>query len=458
MAQALIISISGMRGLVGENLFPETAAAYGSAFGAFLRQQHGNEPTLTVAIGRDSRPSGQMLFSAVAAGLTAGGIDVVDLGICSTPGVGIMLRHLGCAGGVIITASHNPTAYNGIKFLLEDGIAPPKDKAQQIISLYRQRQFTFTDALSCGTITCSDQTHRVHLDKVLGIVRKESIAEKSFKVVLDSVNGAGGTAGVLLLEALGCEVVPMNIEPTGLFAHTPEPTQENLVSLCEKVRGCGAAAGFAQDPDADRLAIVDEQGRYIGEEYTLALAARQVYSQQKGPAAANLSTSRMIDDIAAAAGGSVIRTPVGEANVAAAMVANNCIIGGEGNGGIIDLRVGPVRDSLVGMALVLQLMADTGKSLSQLAAEIGGYTIYKSKYPCDEQQVAEIIEKTKAVFPDAAVNPSDGCRFDLEDGWIHIRTSNTEPIMRVILETKSPQTAQQYTQTVEDICRTVLNN
>lgn len=457
MAQELIISISGMRGLVGENLFPETAMAYGCAFGAFLRRRHEGQSQITVAIGRDSRPSGQMIFSSVAAGLTASGIDIVDLGICSTPGVGIMLRYLNCAGGVVITASHNPTQYNGIKFLLDDGIAPPKEAAQQIIQMYHERQFALTDSLNCGKITFNDQTHAVHVEKVLAIVQKETIAEKGFKVVLDSVNGAGGTAGTKLLEALGCEVVPMNIEPTGIFAHTPEPTEENLVTLCEKVKSSGAVLGFAQDPDADRLVLVDENGTYIGEEFTLALAAKLIFSQMKGTAAANLSTSRMIDDIAAAAGGTVIRTPVGEANVAQAMVANHCIIGGEGNGGIIDLRVGPVRDSLVGMALVLQLMADSSKSLSQLAAQIGGYTIYKTKYPANKQQADRITEKAKGIFTDAKINTSDGCRFDLDDGWIHIRTSNTEPIMRVILETKTCETAEKYTQTVEEICRTVLN-
>ncbi|MBC8393739.1 MAG: phosphoglucosamine mutase, partial [Deltaproteobacteria bacterium] len=231
-----------------------------------------------------------------------------------------------------------------------------------------------------------------------------------------------------------------------------------LVSLCEKVKSSGAAVGFAQDPDADRLAIVDENGVYIGEEYTLALATRLVLSKIKGSVAANLSTSRMIDDIAAETGCEVIRTPVGEAHVAQAMVENNCVIGGEGNGGIIDLRVGPVRDSFVGMALILQLMADTGKSLSELASEVGGYTIYKSKYPADKQQADQIVEQAKAIFPNAKINTSDGCRFDLDDGWIHIRISNTEPIMRVIIETKSSETAGQYTQAVEKICRTVLNN
>lgn len=458
MAQELIISISGMRGLISENLFPETAASYGCAFGTFLKQRHAGKDNLTVAIGRDSRPSGQMIFSGMAAGLSACGISIIDLGICSTPGVGIMLRELGCVGGVVITASHNPIEYNGIKLLLENGIAPPKPMAEQIIRMYHDRRFELSDSLHCGTVQSNDQTHPTHIDKVLQIIDKDAIASKGFKVVLDSANGAGGPAGTMLLEALGCEVIPMNIEPTGIFAHAPEPTQENLVTLCEKMKEVGADVGFAQDPDADRVAIVDENGGYIGEEFSLAFAAKLVFSQMKGASAANLSTSRMIDDIAAAAGCSVIRTPVGEANVAEAMIQNNCVIGGEGNGGIIDLRVGPIRDSLVGMAQVLQLMADTGKSVSQLADEVGGYTMYKNKYPANKAQANQIIEKAKGLFADAKVNTSDGCRFDLKDGWIHIRTSNTEPIMRIIIETKEAAMAQGYIEQIETIRRDILGS
>lgn len=457
MSQELIISISGMRGLIGENLFPETASMYGSAFGSFLVQRHPGKK-LSVAIGRDSRPSGLMIFSAVASGLAAVGVDVIDLGICSTPGVGVMLRQLSCDGGIVITASHNPTPYNGIKLLLENGIAPPKDMAEQIIQMYHQKQFFFVNALNCGQISSNTQTNRIHVDKVLAIIDKDAIASKGFKVVLDSVNGGGGSEGMLLLKALGCEMICMNTEPTGIFAHTPEPTEENLVSLCEKVAQTGADIGFAQDPDADRLAIVDENGTYIGEEFTLAFASQYVFSQTPGSAAVNLSTSRMIDDIAAKVGCTVIRTPVGEANVANAMVENKCVIGGEGNGGIIDLRVGPIRDSLVGMALTLALLTETGKKVSQLADEVGGYAMYKNKYPADKVQAAAVIEKAKAIFVDAAVDTSDGCRFDFPDGWIHIRTSNTEPIMRIIIETKDAETANSYTKQIEAIRSEILES
>jgi phosphomannomutase len=258
-----------------------------------------------------------------------------------------------------------------------------------------------------------------------------------------------------MLDILGCEVVAINDEPTGLFAHTPEPTSENVKDLCSVVTKNKAAIGFAQDPDADRLAIVDESGKYIGEEYTLALAAKYVFGKQKGLAAANLSTSRMIDDAAAASGSKVLRTPVGEANVAHAMIDNKCIIGGEGNGGVIDLRVGPVRDSLVGIALVLQMMAESGKSIGTLAKEIPAYTMIKDKVIADKSLAQKVLAKAKGLFADAKLDIRDGYRFDFSDGWIHLRTSNTEPVMRIIAEAKSECAAQKYVAAVKDILKDV---
>lgn len=459
MAQELIISISGMRGLVGENMFPETAVTYGAAFGTFLlEQQAGRQIHPIVAIGRDSRLSGTMFASAIAAGLCGAGADVIDLGICSTPAAGIMVRHLGCQGGVVITASHNPIEYNGIKLLLDNGIAPPKPLAEQIRRRFLEKKIRYGDSLHCGKVTRNDQAVSVHVQKALALTDAQKITTKKYTVVLDSANGAGGEEGSQLLEALGCRIIGLNLEPTGLFAHKPEPIRENLGQLCQAVRENKADLGFAQDPDADRVAIVDEAGEYIGEEYSLAFAAALRFGRQPGgKAAANLSTSRMIDDIAAQAGGTVIRTPVGEANVAEAMIRHQCIIGGEGNGGIIDLRVGPVRDSLVGMALMLQLMADTGQSVSGLVRRIGRYEMVKTKYPADAKQAARIIEETKQRFPNAKCNESDGCRLDLPDGWIHIRTSNTEPIIRVIFESRDPKAAQEYQKQMTEICHRILN-
>ncbi|MHC4628934.1 MAG: phosphohexomutase domain-containing protein, partial [Planctomycetota bacterium] len=385
MAEQLIISVSGMRGIVGENLSAAVAAEYGCAFGTFLKDTRGSkEEKLSVCVGRDSRPSGQMLASAVASGLCAVGIDVVDLGIVTTPGTSVMLREIGCAGGVVITASHNPTEYNGIKLLLDNGVAPPPSDAEQIRQRFFDKDFTLADSLSCGRLAFSDQTDAIHVGKILAIVDKESIAARGYKVVLDSVNGAGGRVMKKLLAEFGCDIIAINDEPTGLFAHKPEPIAENLMELSEIVMAEGADIGLALDPDADRLAIVDQNGTCLGEEYTLALAAKNIFGKSTGKAAANLSTSRMIDDIAEQAGGQVIRTAVGEANVAAAMFEHDCIIGGEGNGGVIDLRVGPVRNSLVGIALILQLMAETEMTVSQLAGQIGSYYMTKEKFTADK--------------------------------------------------------------------------
>ncbi|MHC4625677.1 MAG: phosphohexomutase domain-containing protein, partial [Planctomycetota bacterium] len=267
---------------------------------------------------------------------------------------------------------------------------------------------------------------------------------------------AGGRVMKKLLAEFGCDIIAINDEPTGLFAHKPEPIAENLTQLCEILKAEGADIGLALDPDADRLAIVDENGRCLGEEYTLALAAKNIFGKSTGKAAANLSTSRMIDDIAEKARGQVIRTAVGEANVAAAMFEHDCIIGGEGNGGVIDLRVGPVRNSLVGVALILQLMTETEMTVSQLAGEIGSYYMTKEKFPADKDDARKMLESAKTAFPDARLDTTDGCRFDFEDGWLHLRTSNTEPVMRAIVEAEDRRTAEEYLGVITRIRTEVL--
>jgi phosphomannomutase len=451
--EPLIISVSGLRGLIGSALTAGVAARYAAAFGRYLLESQ-SKPS--VCIGRDGRPSGPALADAAAGGLAALGVDVTDLGIATTPGVGIMVRHLGCSGGMVVTASHNPSSYNGLKLLLSGGMAPPADVAAKIReSFYKAAEGDITGGHSepAGSSAVSNETDQVHIGKVLGIVDAARIAAGKFKVVLDSVNGAGGPVTKKLLGRLGCEVHAINDAPTGQFTHGPEPLAENLRDLCEQVKSHGADIGFAQDPDADRLAVVDENGRYIGEEYTLALAAGHVFGKIKGSAATNLSTSRMIDDAAAAAGCTVIRTPVGEANVAAAMIEHGCVIGGEGNGGVIDLRVGPIRDSLVAAALLLELMAETGRPVSALAGELGRYCMVKEKFAADPQQAERILDLASRAFAGARVNTADGRRFDFEEGWVHLRTSNTEPVMRVIAEAADAETARKYIETVERIRR-----
>ncbi len=258
------------------------------------------------------------------------------------------------------------------------------------------------------------------------------------------MNGAGGPAGRCSWMNWGCQVVHVNAEPTGIFAHTPEPTKENLGDLCTQTLSEKADVGFAQDPDADRLAIVDEKGGYIGEEYTLALAAKHLFADKPGPAAANLSTSRMIDDLAAQAGGEcrVYRSAVGEANVVAAMKKHNCVFGGEGNGGIIDPRVVYVRDSITAMALTLQVMADEGKPLSEVVAALPSYVMVKQKFECDQERIARALAAVEKEFAGENISTIDGVRIDWPQGWVHVRGSNTEPIMRVIGEAGDTDTAE----------------
>ena len=456
MGKPLIISISGLRGIIGDTLDPYVAVEYGAAFGTFLKGQKNGRGRAMVCIGRDSRPSGPMIMSALVAGLTGVGVDVVDLGIVTTPSVGIMVRHLGADGGVVITASHNPVAYNGVKLLTDTGVAPAPDLAGEIRKAYFDKAFDWHHSLDCGISTVNDQTDEVHIGRVLTTVAPDAIRKKKFLVALDSVNGAGGRPGIKLLEQLGCTVTGLNIEPTGIFAHEPEPIPENLDQICRAVKETGAHIGMVQDPDADRLALVDEQGRCIGEECTLALAAQYVLQVQGGDTATNLSTSRMIDDIAARNGCQVFRTPVGEANVAAAMIANNCLIGGEGNGGVIDLRVGPIRDSLVAMALVLQLMAETGQPVSALADQINPYTMHKEKFTAEPDQALAILDLAQSAYPEARIDTRDGLRFDFDDAWIHLRSSNTEPVMRMIIEARDQERIDHYAHKIREIQKAVL--
>ncbi|MBI9017843.1 MAG: phosphoglucosamine mutase [Phycisphaerae bacterium] len=453
----LIVSISGLRGIIGENLGPKEASEYGMAFGTYLKRKASDGKKPKIAIGRDSRPSGPMIAAAVSAGLMACGCDVVDLGIVTTPGGALMGKNLQCDGSVIITASHNPVPWNGIKLLRHDGIAFPADEVKVIQDSFRNGDFDQLDSLNVGNATADTRTHAFHVDTAMQLCDKTLIRSKRFKVVLDSVNGAGCIGTAELLHALGCELIHLNERPTGIFAHTPEPTAENLKDLGPQVLKYKAVVGFAQDPDADRLALIDEKGNYIGEEYTLALAAKYMFSKKKGKAAANLSTSRMIDDLAAQAGCEVIRTPVGEAHVANAMVANDCIVGGEGNGGIIDLRVIPVRDSFVGIVLVLQLLAETGKTISELVAEIPKYEMIKTKFECPAEKAAQKLEMVSRHFAmaegGARVDNSDGIRIDLPDGWVHLRASNTEPIMRLIAEAKDVDTANEMIQQIQALMK-----
>ncbi len=430
-----MIGISGMRGTIGGSLTPAVVSRMSAAFAAFLKTRR-TSPTgnLKVVFGRDSRPSGTWVRDASIAALVASGLEVVDLNIVTTPGVAMMVRHLHADAGVIATASHNPIEWNGLKFLNRDAVAPPAADALIIKDFYDNNRSDFVPVEHLIPPRQDTQTHALHVKRVLDYVDVLGISSKRFKVVLDSVNGAGCVATATLLSKLGCQLVHLNAVPDGRFPHEPEPTEKNLTSLSDEVRRHRAAVGFAQDPDADRLAIVDENGVYIGEEYSLALCAKWILSRLPGIAVTNLSSSRMLDDIAATYNSKVIRTPVGEANVIQTMLATGASIGGEGNGGVIDPRIVPGRDSLVGMAYVLQLMASTGQSIGQIVAQIPRYEIVKTKFPCQREDAQRAVEALKRHYASEKIDTADGIRIDFPDAWLHARPSNTEPIMRIIAE------------------------
>ena len=429
----LMVGVSGVRGLVGETLTPTVALEFAQAYGTLLGGGR-------VVLARDSRPSGALYEAAAAAGLLATGCRVTRLGVVMTPTIGHAIRDGRYDGGMSITASHNPGEWNGLKFLDNLGLAPDPPRAREIATICTEGRYRLVKA---GFAPLADDLEAGprHAAAVVRACEVDLRPLRGLRVVLDCINGAGCLHTPDFLRTLGCDVVVVNGEPTGEFAHRPEPIRENLTTLCTAVREHGAVIGFAQDPDADRLAIVDERGEYIGEEYTLALAVESVLSRRPGPVAANLSTSRMVDDIAARYHVPVVRTPVGETHVARAIMANNCVIGGEGNGGVIDPRICYVRDSLSAMSLVLQLMAQTGKSISQLVAAIPRYVSIKEKYEVARDRIAAAVEAVTKAFAARRPNTADGVRVDFEQGWVHLRASNTEPIARVIAEARDESTA-----------------
>jgi phosphomannomutase len=434
-----IISVSGLRGVVGAGLTPEVAIRYVAAFAGGC----GPGP---IIVSRDGRFSGEMLAKAVHAGLQAVGRDTIEAGIAPTPTLGILVRHCRAAGGVQISASHNPPEYNGLKLFSAEGRVLPAGIGQQVLARYGSPISSWVRHDRLGRTDSLADPLTPHLEAVLATVDAERIRRKRFRVLLDSNHGAGGRVGRRLLEALGCQVVVLGEEPDGRFAHPPEPTAENLAGVLAEVVQARADIGFCQDPDADRLAVIDASGRYLGEEYTLALCVNHVLSRRRGPVAANCSTSRMSQDLAEKYGVPFIRSAVGEANVVDAMLAHHAVFGGEGNGGPIDPRVGLVRDSFVGMAQLLDAMAERDAPIGQLADELPRYHIVKTKIALDPGQAPAALASLEKRFTDANVDRLDGLRFDWPDRWLLVRPSNTEPIVRAVAEAATAADA-------ESLCR-----
>ena len=423
----LIVSVSGIRGIIGETLTPDVASRFAMALGTHLGRG-------TVLVARDSRPSGDMLRRAVVAGLMATGCRVEDIGIAPTPTVGVAVRKLKAIGAIQITASHNPSPWNGLKLFGADGAVLPAAQGQTVKELFNHELFRLADWNGLGEVGSPPSVFAEHIQLALDQVSVASIAASRFRVFLDGNGGAGGPLGAQLLAELGCEIVQHHCEPDGVFAHEPEPTPAHLVDVAPWVKQTGAVVGFVLDPDADRLALIDETGTCVSEELTLALAVKFALRSRKGPVVVNMSTSRVIQDIAAAAGCAFHRSAVGEANVVAMMRSVHAAIGGEGNGGVIHPAVGWVRDPFIGMPLILNLMAEDGKPLSQLVAELPKYAMLKTKFAVRPEKLAAALVKLEAKWPGANVNRTDGVRLDGADWWLHVRPSNTEPVVRAIAE------------------------
>jgi len=446
-----MVSVSGMRGRVGSPLTPELMSAVAAAFGAFVaRGSRG-----PVCLGRDSRTSGPMFARAVTAGLQSVGVDVIDLGIVPTPTLLLAVKHHGAAGGIGVTASHNPAEWNALKLVSEEGIFLDADRSAAFRAYLTEQDPPRATWNELGEVRCDEEAWSRHLQKILALpqVDVDAIRARRLKVAVDCVHGAGGPVVSELLDRLGCEFVGIGMEPDGLFPRDPEPTAANLSDLGRLVRESGAVAGLAIDPDADRLSLVDESGRPLGEDLTLALAAASVLERTPGPVVTNLSTSQVVEDVARAHGATVHRAPVGEVNVARRMQQERAVVGGEGNGGVILPALHHTRDAPLAVALVLQHLADKGINLSEAAARWPSYTIVKEKMAFPREALAPGYSALESDLGAESKDESDGLRLAWPDkkAWLHVRPSGTEPVVRLIAEAPDAQQAKSLVKRAADV-------
>ncbi|MCX6559636.1 MAG: phosphoglucosamine mutase [Candidatus Aminicenantes bacterium] len=450
----LKISISGARGIVGDSLTPQLAAALAQAFGTYV----GGGPVL---VGRDARRSGIMLSEAVSAGLLAVGCRPVDVGICAIPSFLFLTKDQRAAGGIAVTASHNPKEWNGLKFISRDGLYLTPRQTEEYLDIYHQGEFALAPAERHRVPSHLDDASDPHLRRILSRFDTAVVRRRRLRVALDCNNGAGALLGPRLLEAFGCEVVPLYTDPNGEFAHESEPTPENITAVCRAVRESKADVGFVQDADADRLAVVNERGEPLGEELTLALAVRHVLGKRKGSVVCNLSSSRLIDDLAAERGVKVFRTRIGEINVVEKLLSARprAVIGGEGNGGVIDPSVHPCRDSFTAMALILESMAETRRKVSDLQHSLPRYFMLKDRISGSAEQAHRLIGRLKKHYQaKGRIDLTDGLKVDFPDHWIHVRPSNTEPIIRVLAEARTRAKAAAALDALKDAIAAALKS
>ncbi len=431
---SLKISISGVRGVVGDSLTPEMVTRLAQAFGTYLAGGR-------VVIGRDPRTSGEMVRQAVVAGLVSSGCRVSDLGICPTPTVQLLVRQLGAAGGIAITASHNPPEWNALKFVGGDGLFLGPARGRELLDVYHQGQYTKVPGTHQRTPESITDAVDRHVSALVAGVGALPPGAGRLRVVVDPGGGAAAEAAPRLVEALGAEVTAIHPATDGRFPRPAEPVAENLGALAEAVRTGGADVGFAQDMDGDRLAIVNAEGRPIGEELTLVLAAEQVLAHTPGTLVTNVATTDAVDAMCSRHGVEVVRTRVGEANVAEGMRRHRAVIGGEGNGGVIHPTLNFARDSLVGMALVLHRLAESGQSISALAAVYDDFHVVKRQLHCPIDRARAVVKKAREAWSELSLDLLDGVKVRTPEGWYMLRPSNTEPVVRVIAEAASEEAA-----------------
>ncbi len=436
MKEFLKVGISGVRGIVGETFTPQLAASFARAFGSSVGQG-------AVVVGRDTRPTGDMIERAVVAGLQSVGCKPLLAGIVPTPTVSVLVREAGARGGIVITASHNPSPWNALKFIGRDGLFLGKQRANELFDIYHQGEFKMVPEENIPAADVIPHPTASHFAKVLDYVDVAAIRKRRFKVAVDACNGVGALHTRAFLEDLGCTVVSCFDTPTGNFEREPEPLPENLGALSALVSAEHCDIGFAQDPDGDRLALVNESGKPIGEDMTLAFAVQQVLDHHvKGPIAMHLATSRAVQDVAEQRHCAVTRTRIGEINVTEAMKAAGCVVGGEGNGGVIIPAVNPCRDSFVGMAVILELLALERKTVSEVRRSIPSYTLLKQKLRVRPEQVPDILRMLRRLHEKEKLNLLDGVFVEFKNAWVHVRPSNTEPVIRIVAEAPTAEEAQ----------------
>ena len=458
----LIKSISGIRGTVGgcpgDNLTPLDIVKFVSAYATWLKKGAGKEKA-RIVLGRDARISGDMYAKLVSATLSGLGHDVINIGLATTPTTEIAVTAENADGGIILTASHNPKQWNALKLLNSRGEFLSDKDGKQVLAMAEKEEFEYADVDNLGNITEKDYT-QYHIDEVLGLelVNKKAIAEANLRVVVDAVNSVGGIVIPRLLKALGVnDVIELNCEPTGRFAHNPEPIPENLMQIANKMKECRADIGIVVDPDVDRLALISENGEMFGEEYTLVAVADYVLKHTPGNTVSNLSSSRALKDITEKYGQQYNAAAVGEVNVVAKMKETNTVIGGEGNGGVIYPKSHYGRDALVGVGLFLSHYVAEGKSMTELKKTYPSYFISKNKITLSPgMDVDKILEGLKIKYANEKVTDIDGVKIDFADGWVHLRKSNTEPIIRIYSEAKDQQTANSLAEEVIQVAQSMM--